>query len=147
MKGRILIAIVIVGVFSILVAYMYFTRDLIPNAPVPNKCTLPHGVECEDFAFSSQSDIVTMSIRNELGNTMNVQRISLIPESPGIPSCSKQFGIEIENSTLHDFVIVCKGLNKSEARKRYKLSVEWFYVNQGQSYNRTWYGEILSPIN
>ena len=76
MNKRLLIALILLGVFVI---FILPGCTMSPNELMPERCTLPSGIACLDF--TADSNQLQLRIQNSLGYSISIDSMKLIADN------------------------------------------------------------------
>ena len=133
----------ILVVLAAIAALAYF-GVLSPDRFLPEKCTMPSGIACLDFAVSGTS--VTLSLQNAAGFDMSGVSVNLTSDTT--PTCTAVTGDATAGSLANGqkdlYTLTCTSLPASG--QKFKAAVTMAYTNAGTSLTHSKAGELIVKI-
>ncbi len=133
----------ILVVLAAIAALAYF-GVLSPDRFLPEKCTMPSGIACLDFAVTGST--VTVSLQNAAGFDMTNVLVNLSADTT--PTCTSVAGDATSGSLANGqkdlYTLTCTSLPASG--QKFKAVVAMSYTNTGTTLNHSKSGELIVKI-
>ncbi|MDD5086340.1 MAG: hypothetical protein PHV16_01180 [Candidatus Nanoarchaeia archaeon] len=139
----ILVVLVVIG------ALAYF-GVLNPQNLMPEKCTFPMGLYCEDYILR-EGAAASFRLQNGMGNSINITKISINSQSYTQLDCENlEVNTVIHNGESEIITVPCTSLEASNSKVRAEIDLT--YCDAGLSaldcatFSHTMRGELLTRI-
>ncbi len=150
----ILVVLVVIG------ALAYF-GVLNPSALLPEKCTLPPGLSCQDYLVSSTGG-VTLNLQNGFGEQITITGINVTSVDSGLgygctdSSITPAAPLVVNNGDIAKVTMsgAIAGLNCTAganalqvgSKPRLKIEYSYFLTKSGSTFAKTMDGEMISKV-
>lgn len=128
----------ILVVLAAIAALAYF-GVLSPDRFLPEKCTMPSGIACLDFAQDGND--VVLSIQNAAGFDMSNVSVGLTSDEYTIGCTPTTANVSLANGQKRQFTVNCVTLPAAGAKLKAAVSMD--YINPSSGLDHTASGELI----
>ncbi len=147
--GIVLGALVILGLLLLLLIFigtMAYFGTMNPDSMLPEKCSFPIQLSCNDFSVTSNRVIVT--ITNGAGRDMIINKATVTSSAIKGEKCEKDYStspIELKNGARETIQVEkCLAQNTGQSKNRYDVILDYNWADNSVKHQIT--GEISAKV-